>query len=154
MMKYNSRGTMNIIVTDTPSAAEIEELRQNLVIYNSQYFDTSSLKALAVFITNSSGEKIAGISGSTLGRWLSIHYLWVSSNQRHSGLGSKLIKTAEKEALSRGCQYAQVDTYSFQARPFYERQGYQLQMTLEQCPVEHQKYYLTKMLDPTACSID
>ncbi|HHK5920164.1 TPA: biphenyl 2,3-dioxygenase, partial [Serratia marcescens] len=47
---------------------------------------------------------------------------------------------------ARGCRYARLDTFSFQARPFYEKLGYQLQMTLKEYPVEHECYLLTKTL--------
>lgn len=137
---------MNITVTDAPSDADIAELKNGLIAYNRQFIDPALFKPLAVFATAPAGEKRAGISGFTAGNWLNIAFLWVAEDQRHSGLGSQLIKIAEQEARARGCQYALVDTYSFQARPFYEKHGYRLQMVLEQYPLEHQKYYLTKTL--------
>ncbi|WP_145554630.1 GNAT family N-acetyltransferase [Yersinia canariae] len=65
---------------------------------------------------------------------------------RHSGAGSKLMRAVEQEAIQRGCKFAQVDTFSFQARPFYEKQGYQLKMALENVVDEYHRYYLTKEL--------
>ncbi|MGL4930048.1 MAG: GNAT family N-acetyltransferase, partial [Plesiomonas sp.] len=38
------------------------------------------------------------------------------------------------------------DTFSFQARPFYEKQGYRSVMTLTDSPIHHERYYLTKTL--------
>lgn len=56
------------------------------------------------------------------------------------------MQAAEQEAISRGCQFAQVDTFSFQARPFYEKHGYQLKMTLENVVGGYHRYYLVKIL--------
>lgn len=137
---------MKIILTNTPSIDDIEEIRRGLIAYNLQFIDPTLFDDLAVFANAPSGEKLAGLTGSTIGNWLNIQYLWVSENQRHSGLGSRLLNAAEQEARARGCLHALVDTYSFQARPFYERHGYQLLMTLERYPQDHQKYYLTKAL--------
>ncbi len=56
------------------------------------------------------------------------------------------MKAAEEEARLRGCVYAQVDTASFQARPFYEKLGYFVRFQLEEYPRVHQRFYLTKTL--------
>jgi GNAT superfamily N-acetyltransferase len=62
-------------------------------------------------------------------------------------VGSQIIKTAEDEARRKGCKHALVDTVSFQARPFYEKQGYLLQMSLPDYPYPGmQRHYLTKSL--------
>lgn len=68
---------------------------------------------------------------------------------RGSGLGRALMKAAEKEAVKLGCLFALVDTFSFQALPFYQKQGYQQQMSLPDFPQDGmQRHYLTKTLRP------
>ncbi|HAK36566.1 MAG TPA: biphenyl 2,3-dioxygenase, partial [Pantoea sp.] len=62
------------------------------------------------------------------------------------GVGTQLIRAAEEEARRRGCRYAQVDTASFQARPFYEKLGYSLRFSLDNYPRHHQRHYLSKAL--------
>jgi hypothetical protein len=52
----------------------------------------------------------------------------------------------EQEAKRLGCKHAHVDTYSFEARPFYERRGYELFATLEDYPKGHRKHFLKKAL--------
>ncbi|EKA1352318.1 N-acetyltransferase, partial [Salmonella enterica] len=47
--------------------------------------------------------------------------------------------------LRKGCVHGLVDTFSFQALPFYEKQGYILQMSLPDFPkVGSQRHYLIK----------
>ncbi len=90
---------------------------------------------------------LGGLIGVRKGDWLNIDFLWVSDAVRGSGVGSQLIKTAEDEARCKGCKHALVDTVSFQARPFYEKQGYQLQMSLQDYPYPGmQRHYLAKAL--------
>lgn len=137
---------MKITVTDALKAEDTEEIRNHLKVNNRKFVGEVLNKDIGVFALDESGNKIAGLTGSTVGNWLSIDLLWVSEALRGEGVGSKLMKTAEQQAVASGCRFARVDTFSFQARPFYEKLGYQLQMTLQNYPLEHERYFLTKTL--------
>ncbi|MBR5953023.1 MAG: GNAT family N-acetyltransferase, partial [Pseudobutyrivibrio sp.] len=65
---------------------------------------------------------------------------------RKDGLGSKLLKTAENEARNRGCKYAFVDTFSFQAPEFYIKHGYKEVFALNDYPYTGKRFYYTKEL--------
>ncbi len=68
-------------------------------------------------------------------------------DRRGSGLGRELMQRAAKEALAIGCRHALVDTFSFQALPFYQKLGYALKMTLPDFPQPGmQRHYLTRDL--------
>jgi len=91
-----------------------------------------------------------GVIASRKGNWLCIDFLWVDETVRGSGLGRALMEAAEQEAAKRGCLFALVDTFSFQALPFYQKQGYQQQMSLTDFPENGmQRHYLTKTLRVT-----
>ena len=70
----------------------------------------------------------------------------MATHRRHQGLGSRLLTTIEAAALERGCSQAHLHTFSYQARPFYERHGYRLFATLEDYPPGQQRYFLRKTL--------
>ncbi len=55
---------------------------------------------------------------------------------------------AEDYARYRNCHSAFLDTHTWQARPFYERRGYELFATLDDFPPGHQKFFLKKRLTP------
>ena len=55
------------------------------------------------------------------------------------------MQEAEQQAQAQGCSHLLVDTMSFQALPFYQKNGYQLQMTLDNFPeTGSARHYLSK----------
>ncbi|WP_137903390.1 GNAT family N-acetyltransferase [Enterobacter sp. 2VL] len=139
---------MHLSIRDNVTAEEKEELLTGLRTYNGQFLDLSTFSGdIGVYVRDDKGVMLGGLIGVRKGDWLNIEYLWVSDAVRGSGVGSQLIKTAEDEARRKGCPHALVDTVSFQARPFYEKQGYQLQLSLQDYPYPGmQRHYLTKTL--------
>jgi GNAT superfamily N-acetyltransferase len=103
-------------------------------------------RPLKIFIRNRSDEVVGGVIANCFGGWVYISLLWIEKSLRNLGYGSRLMQLVEAEALRYGCQYAHLDTYSFEARPFYERLGYELFTTLEDYPKGHCKYFLKKRL--------
>ncbi|WP_411815259.1 GNAT family N-acetyltransferase [Klebsiella aerogenes] len=88
-----------------------------------------------------------GLIAKRKGNWLCIEYLWVSEATRGNGLGRELMQEAERQAQALGCSHLLVDTFSFQALPFYQKLGYQLQMSLPDFPhAGMQRHYLSKTL--------
>lgn len=137
---------MEMHVTAAVSPQDLDDMRLALTAFNSHHIDINEISPLGVFITDADGKKLAGLTGTTCGNWLRIDMLWVSDALRGQGKGSALIRAAEAEARTRGCRYAQVDTASFQARPFYEKLGYTLRFSLSHYPRHHERHYLTKPL--------
>lgn len=89
---------------------------------------------------------LAGLTGETFGNWLCIQFLFVSEQFRVKGIRSKLLEAAKKEAMRRGCKYAFVDTFSFQALAFYKKHGYREVFSLEEYPYTGKRHYFTKEL--------
>ena len=73
---------------------------------------------------------------------------FIPEDLRRDGLGASLLAQAEREARARGCHGAWLDTYSFQARGFYERQGYSVFGRIDDYPPGHCRYFLSKRLVP------
>lgn len=105
-------------------------------------FDTLDKK-----ITDDNGKIIAGCVGRMY-CWnvAYIDTLWVDEIFRGKGLGSKLLDKVERIAKQKGCYLIHLDTFSFQAKEFYEKQGYEVFGVLEDCPKGHCRYYLKKCL--------
>lgn len=62
------------------------------------------------------------------------------------GYGAALLIEAETVAREAGCVAVRLDTYEFQARPFYERHGYTVYGELEGYPAGPRTYLLKKSL--------
>ncbi|MCK7309702.1 GNAT family N-acetyltransferase [Enterobacter quasiroggenkampii] len=139
---------MHLSITDNVTTQEKEELLTGLRAFNGKFLDLTNFSGdVGVYVWDENGTMLGGLIGVRKGDWLNIDYLWVSDTVRGTGVGSHLIKTAEEEARRKGCKHALVDTASFQARPFYEKQGYQLQMSLQDYPYPGmQRHYLAKAL--------
>jgi GNAT superfamily N-acetyltransferase len=60
-------------------------------------------------------------------------------------VGSRLIADAEQAARGEGCIGAWLDTFSFQARGFYEKQGYRVVGEIPDHPVGGARYFLSKL---------
>lgn len=136
---------MAIEIINEITLADKEELLTGLRRYNVQFIENNILGNLGVYCRDETGVMTGGLIAAKKGLWLCIDFLWVNENERGSGLGKKLMRLAEQEAVKMGCQHALVDTFSFQAAPFYQKQGYVLQMSLPDFPkVGMQRHYLTK----------
>lgn len=135
-----------IKVLHAPTLNDIEFLKQKLIDNNREFVGSSLRQPLALFSYDEPGNCIGGGSGHTYGNWLFIEYLWVDNTTRTKGIGSQLLNAMEYQAQLRKCKFSLLDTFSFQARPFYEKHGYQTVMTLDDFPTHHQRFYLTKNL--------
>lgn len=88
-----------------------------------------------------------GLRGISYYGWLFVELLVLAEELRGQGLGTKLMLAAEQEARRRGLHGIWLDTFSFQARPFYERLGYGVFGRIDDYPPGHCRYYMSKRLD-------
>jgi len=81
------------------------------------------------------------------GGWLDPDALGVSELFRSQGYGAKLLEAAEDKARDQGWHGAYLTKSSFQARPFYEKFGYELVANIPDYPNGHSYYVLKKTLE-------
>nr|WP_243436145.1 GNAT family N-acetyltransferase [Acanthopleuribacter pedis] len=96
-------------------------------------------------LENAEGTVVGGFYGATYWQWLEIVALWVQPELRGRGYARELVLLGEKEAARRGCRGAFVDTFSFQARGFYEKLDYTVFGVLPNFPAQHERFYLRKI---------
>ena len=102
-------------------------------------------------ITDAEGNVIAGCL-LQIDRWKcgDLDILWVDERCRRQGLGSLLIRKAEEVFREKDCYVSGLGTFSFQARPLYEKHGYTVWGTVENWPQGEANYSLFKRLDRPA----
>lgn len=70
------------------------------------------------------GRLLGGLRGFVFLHWLNIEVLFVEADVRRTGLGSRLLAEAERQALDLGARNARLETFEWQAPTLYRKQGY------------------------------
>jgi ribosomal protein S18 acetylase RimI-like enzyme len=139
---------MKVSIDSDVSKADEEVILQGLNDFNETYAGPTNLERFQLAVRSEDGEVVAGVLASCIWQWLHINVIWVSEELRGQGYGSKLLDAAEKEGIKRGRKYVVLHTFSFQARPFYERHGYKVSGELMDFPEGHAQFTMMKRLSP------
>jgi len=137
-------------ITSSPAAAlnpeDVAWLTSRLAAYNTEKSGGMDLELLHLFLRTPEGVLCGGLMGWTIWSWMHIDSLWVEAEYRGQDHGKRLLQTAEEIAVNRGCTLVEVDTFSFQARGFYEKSGYKIFGTLSGIGGRFDRYYLSKTI--------
>jgi GNAT superfamily N-acetyltransferase len=117
-----------------------------LLAFNEGFAGRADSRPLELLLRDAAGAVEGGLTGRTRYRWLFVENFFIPAHRRGGGLGARMLAAAEAEARARGCIGAYLDTNSFQAPGFYEKQGYARFGALEDYPaVGMAKYYYRKL---------
>lgn len=145
-----ARAETEISLVDQPDPSVFSAIVQPLAAFNANFAGPGEFRPLMFALrTLPAGDVVGGLAGDMIYGWLSIQALFVPASLRRRGLGRRLLEQAEREARARHLDGMVVNTFSFQARPFYERMGFTHFGTLEGCPPGHRCFYLCKHFAPT-----
>ena len=140
------KNEIKIAQEDDLSLADQHLIHNGLGAFNHEQAGESGYAKLRLTIRDADGSIMGGLLAETYWGWMFIETLWIDKSLRGQGVGSKLIHDAEAEAIRRGCTRCYLDTFSFQARPFYESHGYSVFASLPNFPEGHQRHFLVKDL--------
>ena len=138
--------TASIIVSANAEPADREIIASGIRAFNESRAGLSQASPLAVLLKDDSGQTVGGLWGRTSFGWLFVELLFVPEALRGRRYGVRLLEAAEHAAMARNCHAVWLDTYDFQAVPFYERLGYREFGRLEDYPREHTRHFLRKDL--------
>jgi GNAT superfamily N-acetyltransferase len=132
------------------NSEENHRLQEAITDYNVQIIkDLPRAKSQKIDLIawTSTNEWIGGVNAEWV-NWgiLFIHLLFIEDRFREKGYGSLLLKEVENRAKSHGCYLAHLDTFDFQGKDFYLKNGYTIFGVLDDCPKGHQRYYFKKIL--------
>jgi GNAT superfamily N-acetyltransferase len=135
-----------IILTEDPDMRMRHAIAAPLAHFNEQRSGhLAKYQPLVLFVKHpDTGAILGGLWGGTDFTQLHVDLLYVPESLRRSGIGSQLMRRGEVEAGNRGCLGAWLDTFSFQARGFYERLGYTVFGTIEDFPPGHSRFFMKK----------
>ena len=136
------------ILPAEPTKDEIDLLLKPLVQFNRPH--TAAVQEwphLGIVLRQpGTGEIVGGLYASDELNWLFVKYLVVPEGLRGMGLGRKLMAEAERIARERGYRGIFLDTYDFQAKPFYLKLGYEQFGELEGDERTPRRFFLRKLL--------
>jgi ribosomal protein S18 acetylase RimI-like enzyme len=139
---------MDTIVIRTGDAPDVDAfLAERIYEYNAAatgYHDAESYSAVR---RDDAGQIVAGVSGFTWGGCCYVSYLWVAAALRGRGIGSELLRAAERHAREKRCRLMLLSSHEFQAPTFYTRLGFEAVARIEDYPAYHADIVLAKRLD-------
>lgn len=104
------------------------------------------VRTFSILVRDKDQHILGGAEGATLFGCVHVDMLWVEKSLRHQGWGKKLMLEAEKIGRERGCTFATVNTMDWEARPFYESLGYEVEFTRTGYENDSIMYLLRKSL--------
>jgi GNAT superfamily N-acetyltransferase len=149
MKIMQSSGNFIISIEENPSPQDVDFVQNGLRQYNLLHAPADNYQPLQLFLRSKEKTILGGLLGETYWGWLHISILWIDETVRQHGYGTDLLQKAEQEAVRRGCHSVHLDTMSFQASHFYQKQGYIVFGTLNDLPLGHQRIFLSKSLEIT-----
>ena len=133
-------------IEDHPNSEDVTILSQGLSAHSLPHTPAQGFQSIASFIHDEDGKLVGGVWGYINWNWLQVGLVWLSEDLRGGGYGKQLLLALEDIARERGCEFAHLDTFSYQARPFYEKLGYEVFATLENYPPGQQRFFMKKAL--------
>jgi GNAT superfamily N-acetyltransferase len=130
----------------TRSTKVSRHLWRGLVRYNRSKAGPLNYSRHVITVRGRRGRLLGGLILESYWRESYIALLWLSDRARAQGYGSTLIREAERRARRRGSRLIHVNTYSFQAPGFYEKQGYRRFGSISGSPRGATKYFYVKRL--------
>ena len=131
-------------VHDAVQAEDARVIDQGLDDSNAAAAPIHDVRALACFARLEGGTVVGGAIGRTWGECCELQRLWVHPTHRRAGLGTRLVRQFEEAAVARGCSVFYLDTFSFQARTFYERLGYEAKLEIRGFALGIAKYIMVR----------
>lgn len=125
---------------------KIREFNSSVSPYHLEIRQEGAIKPINLSVIYQQNEIVAGVYAEMYWGWLDINYIWVSEGYRHHGIGSEILNKVEKIAKKHDCCKVRLTTYSFQAKEFYIKHGYEVVGQLQDYPPNHTYYMMTKEL--------
>jgi GNAT superfamily N-acetyltransferase len=140
---------MEIVFERDPDNADLEAVADGLTMANRIAAGRDHGWGRVAFLVREPDTEraVGGLTGWTDYDWFFVHLLYLPERLRGAGHGRDLMARAEAFARTHGCIGMWLDTFSFQARPFYERLGFRVFGTIDDHPVGGARYFMQKRFE-------
>lgn len=140
---------MRLQITSEINKADKQTVENALYTFNLKHFPVDlrgRYEEINLYLKDENGIVRGGILAEVCWNWLEIHTFMIDEDIRKTGFGTKLLAEIETIALEKECDFIKVDTLSFQALGFYEKNGYQVYGSIDNVGRDFENYYLKKDL--------
>lgn len=137
-------------LTDTQDAEVRDLIHEQIKAFNDTVSEPhrkarkDGVRPLHILLQDKNGKLQGGLIADTYLNWLDVDDFWLEESARGRGHGQRMLQAAESEAIARGCRFAKLETFSFQARGFYEKCGYKVVGQLDEYPPGQTFYWMKK----------
>ncbi len=121
---------MNYEITfeNNPKPDDLQFLNDRIIEEHKKKKDLKPLTYFGFYIRDDQGEILVGCGGNTMYGSLFVGKLWVSEPLRGKGLGTRLMQRAEQLARDSACSFIAVNTFDWEARDFYKKLGFTIEL--------------------------
>jgi GNAT superfamily N-acetyltransferase len=132
-------------VTEAPAEPDRAALVDAITAHNLPFAGPRDERQFGLLVRDPSTRAvIGGLWAQPVYGLLFLEFLILPEHLRGGGIGTRLVHGAEEIARSRGYAGVFLDTFSFQARPFYERLGYSVFTIIDDYPPGHRRFLMAK----------
>ena len=143
------KAAARVAVERSNQAAVSRELWKGLMRFNREQAGPVNYSRTVMSVRDGEGGLLGGLILQSYWRESYIELLWLSARARGSGVGGRLLEEAERHARRRGSRLMHLNTYSFQAPGFYEKQGYRRFGEISGSPRGKSRHFYVKRLRAT-----
>jgi GNAT superfamily N-acetyltransferase len=133
------------LAVEAPDDNTLKIIGDGLTAYNQQQFPHPPADEFVVTARGDDGEVLGGAWCFHGSKVLFVRWLWVAEHAR-GGTGSAVLERAHDHGRTLGAALVYLDTFSFQARGFYEKLGYECFGTLDYPESDVQRFWMKKLL--------
>ncbi len=137
---------LELVYEPLPSEALARFVEDGVIAHNFAETGVAEWHPAGFFLKSPRGEWLGGCMGDIWGGWLHVRWLWVGTQLRGRGHGTRLMNATEAFGTEWGADQAMLETHSFQALAFYQKRGYVVFGELEDYPPGFRKFFLRKRL--------
>jgi GNAT superfamily N-acetyltransferase len=144
--RQTPKSVARVVVERKNRAAVSRALWKGLVRFNREQAGPFNYARTVMSVRDGKGRLLGGLILVSYWRESYVELLWQSARARGKGFGGMLLKEAERRARRRGSRLIHLNTYSFQAPGFYEKQGYRRFGSMSGSPRGGSRYFYVKDL--------
>ncbi|MBN8209975.1 GNAT family N-acetyltransferase [Bacillus sp. NTK071] len=125
---------------------QIKEFNNEQSFHHKESRTKGYVEPINLIVSDESGTWIGGITAEVYWSWVEIDVFWLSEQLRGHGIGTELLKKVETLGIEKGAKNALLTTFEFQARTFYEMNGYEVVGEVKDYPPGSSYYTMVKSL--------